>query len=97
MLADNLMDEDYKSLYPSIEGENNIAPNTQVGKIIIPEKVYKNENSYNQEKYSRAGEFIENMVTDNILEFAHRYFNLASYKEMLEDFEEYYRMKYGVE
>lgn len=92
MLADNLMDEDYKSLYPSIEGENNIAPNTQVGKIIIPEKVYKNENSYNQEKYSRAGEFIENMVTDNILEFAHRYFNLASYREMLEDFDEYYRL-----
>ena len=35
-------------------GEFNIAPNTQIGKIIIDEKVYNDENAYHieEEKYS---------------------------------------------
>lgn len=35
MIADNVIDEDYKALYPSCELENNIAPNTQIGKINV--------------------------------------------------------------
>ena len=35
MIANNVIDEDYKALYPSCELENNIAPNTQIGKINI--------------------------------------------------------------
>ena len=91
-ICDNLQDYDYKSLYPSIMLEFNIAPNTQVGKIEIPNKVYKFENLYGieEEKYSRGGEFIENMVTDNIIEFCNRWFNLANYQEFLEDIDEFY-------
>ena len=95
-ICDNLQDYDYKSLYPSIMLEFNIAPNTQVGKIEIPNKVYKYENLYGieDEKYSRGGEFIENMVTDNIIEFCNRWFNLADYQEFLEDIDDFYS-KYG--
>ena len=73
--------------------EFNIAPNTQIGKINIPEKVYIHENVYrmDEEKYSRSGEFIENMVTDNVIEFCKRWFHLAGFEEFLEDIDEYYR------
>ena len=76
--------------------EFNIAPNTQIGKIEIPNKVYKYENLYGieEEKYSRGGEFIENMVTDNIIEFCNRWFNLADYQEFLKDIDDFYS-KYG--
>ena len=94
-ICDNLQDYDYKSLYPSILLEFNIAPNTQIGKIIIPNKVYENENMYNteKEKYSRGGEFIENMVTDNEIEFCKRWFHLAGFNELLEDANEYFENK----
>lgn len=91
MVCDNLQDYDYKSLYPHIDIENNIAPNTQIGRIDIPNKVYENENAYMNEKYSRGGEFIENMVTDNIIEFCKRWFHLAGINELLEDIEEFYK------
>ena len=82
----------YKSLYPSIMSEFNIAPNTQIGRIEINSKVYNNENTYKipEEKYSRGGEFIENLVTDNHIEFCHRWFKLANVEEMIEDVDEYY-------
>jgi DNA polymerase elongation subunit (family B) len=91
-ICDNLQDYDYKSLYPSITLENNIAPNTQIGKVTIEEQVYDHENLYKipAEKYSRGGEFIENMVTDTIIEYCKRWFHLAGFKEMIEDIDEYY-------
>ena len=72
-----------------------MAPNTQIGKIEIPEKVYENENQYckseeDAQKYSRSGEFIENMVTDNEIEFCKRWFHLAGFNELLEDANEYF-------
>lgn len=79
-------------------GENNIAPNTQIGKIIIPEKIYNNENSYNidPERYSRSGEFIENISTDNFIEGCHRWFKLANFGEMIDDIDEYFDvLNYG--
>lgn len=94
-VCDNLQDYDYKSLYPSTTLEFNIAPNTQIGKIIIPDKVYDKENLYNieEEKYSRGGEFIENMVTDNEIEFCKRWFHLAGFNELLDDINEYFENK----
>ena len=94
MVADNLQDYDYKSLYPSIMGEFNIAPNTQIGRIEIDEQVYDNENVYGLDKYSRSGEFIENMVSDNIIEFCKRWFGLAGIMEFIEDMKEYEQLNY---
>lgn len=85
MVIDNMQDYDFKSLYPSITGESNIAANTQVGMIHIPNKVYKNENAYNTASYSRSGEFIENKVTDNVIEFCHRWFHLGSVQDLIKE------------
>lgn len=73
-------------------GEFNIAPNTQYGKIEIREKIYADENAYHieEEKYSRGGEYIENLVTDNHIEFCHRWFHLANVSEMIDDIDEFY-------
>lgn len=84
-VIDNMQDYDFKSLYPSITGESNIASNTQIGKIEIPNKIYKNENAYNIIGYSRSGEFIENKVTDNIIEFCHRWFHLGSVQDLIKE------------
>jgi hypothetical protein len=70
-------------------GEFNIAPNTQIGRIDIEEKVYEHENVYGLDKYSRGGEFIENMVTDNVIEFCKRWFGLAGIMEFVQDMKEY--------
>ena len=64
---------------------------------MIPKKVYANENMYgskeDKERYSRSGEFIENMVTDNEIEFCKRWFHLAGFNELLEDANEYFASK----
>lgn len=99
MVANNLIDNDFKSLYPSIDMEDNIAPNTLIGKIEIDHVVYMNENAggFDPEKFSRSGEFVENMVTDNVIEFCNRWLHLAGIHEILEDMKEFADMncKYG--
>lgn len=54
------------------------------------EKVYNHENAFDFDKYSRSGEFVENLVTDNEIEFCHRWLHLANFQELLEDIDEYY-------
>lgn len=93
MIANNVIDQDYKSLYPSCELEDNIAPNTQIGKITFKDKVYENENVAKEEKYERTGEYIENLMCQNNIEFAVRYFKYASFREFIdEDLPEYLAM-----
>jgi hypothetical protein len=161
MAVDNNVDFDYKSLYPSLTIENNCAPNTQIGLVVIwntwrviyypkgknskeqlecyikdpgdarnfpytkiddkkvfkkvdvyadrkytqyidrveydpskfktleYKKIYKEENSSGNDKYSRGGYFIEDMVTDNLISYMHRWFGFADIKEFLEDWNEY--------
>lgn len=88
------MNTTYKSLYPSITLENNIAPNTQIGRIVIDDKVYNNENVYGDPRYQRGGEFIENLVTDNIIEFCKRWLHFAGVSEIIEDMKEFYNTRY---
>lgn len=98
-VADNLMDEDYKSLYPNVDLENNMAPNTLIGAIEVPHKVYKNENIFNDEpdSFSRSGEMMDLYITGNanFTEFCHRYLHLANFEELLEDIEEYMQKTYN--
>ena len=91
-IVDNSDDFDFKALYPSIDREHNLAPNTIIGKILIDNKVHKYENPYHNEDYDRGGQFIEDLVTGNSLEFGKRWFNFAGFREMLEDIDEYYQM-----
>lgn len=89
-LYDNLDDYDYSSLYPSIMREFNIAPHTQIGKIIIDEIIYRNENPFNNDMYVRGGAFIEDLQSKNYLEFGHRWLHLAKYSDLYKDLIEYY-------
>lgn len=91
-VCDSLIDFDYSSMYPNSMIEFNIAPNTQVGRIVIPEQVYDDENPYMVEetKYSRGGEFLDNMVVDNHLEFMHRWFGLPSIEEVVDEIDNFY-------
>ena len=89
-IMDNMVDFDYKSLYPSIARENNMAPNTQVGKLVIPDQIYENENPFNYEFYYRGGRFIMDFNNGNYLEFGKRWFHLASIREFMEDCNEFF-------
>lgn len=88
-IANNLDDFDYKSLYPSIMREFNIAPNTQIGRIIINKVVHEGENPFKYDKFARGGQFIEDFHSGNYIEFCNRWFHLGTYKDVLHDAEEY--------
>ena len=96
LVAANVIDYDYKSLYPSITLENNMAPNTQVGKLEINEQIsyMEHPDMYTSDeddvKYCRAGEFLENMMSDNILEFSKRWLHLGDVKDVISDMVEFF-------
>ena len=89
-IADNLCDFDYKALYPSTAIQNNMGPNTQVGKILIDTKVYDKENPFNNPFYDRGGQFLEDFTSGDVLEFTHRWLGFANYRELLDDIIEYF-------
>ena len=76
-IANNLDDYDYKSLYPSIMRQYGIAPNTQIGKVIIDNVVHYKENRFKYGKYDRGGQFFEDFTASNYIEFCNRWFHLA--------------------
>ena len=91
MLCDNLNDFDYKALYPSIIDENNMAPNTQHGKIILPEKLDDKENRFNNDYFDRVVWFTEDLISGDRLNFCERYLHLAGYEQMFDDIIEYFQ------
>ena len=92
-LLNNCNDFDYASLYPSIINEMNMAPNTQIGKILIDKMIYDMENKYNKDTFDRGGKFIEDLHSHNIIEFCHRWLKYASYSELYDDIIEFYTTK----
>ena len=97
LLCNNMIDFDYSSLYPSIILENNIAPNTQIGRIEIKDKIHDQEHRYMYEsddisdsRYNRAGEFLENYMSGNVLEFCKRWMHLGDIYDVINDIEEYH-------
>ena len=75
-------------------GTNEIEYHPELFTTEIYERVYDNENSYMNNLYTRGGEFMENKVCDNIIEFCHRWFGLADFQEILSDIDEYYHKTY---
>lgn len=92
-IVDNLDDYDFKSLYPSIDREFNMAPNTQIGKITIHDHVHDLENPFNNEFYDRAGQYIEDLASQNIISFCNRWLHYPSFKEWLDDLNEFLNEK----
>lgn len=89
----NGIDFDFTSLYPSLTREFNLAPNTQIGFINIPNEVHKDENPGKNPKYTRSGAYLDDLISDNYIEFARRWFHLASFRELYEDIVDYYTTK----
>lgn len=89
-IINNLDDFDFKSLYPSIDREFNMAPNTQIGKIIIPNQVHNLENPFNFEYYDRGGQFLEDLVSDNWISFCNRWLHYPSVMEWIHDINEFF-------
>lgn len=68
-----------------------MAPNTQHGKVILPEKIDNKENRFNNDSFDRTVWFIEDLVSHDRLNFCERYLHLASYEQMFDDIIEYFR------
>lgn len=85
MIFLNLIDYDFASLYPSTMRQMNLAPNTIIGFIDIPNPVFENENRYNVDRFVRGGSFLEDYQCHVFLEFGSRWFNLADYSTLYDD------------
>ena len=83
----NANDFDYKRLYPSLLQEFNMAPNTQVGKIIIEDSPVHDIPDL---KIDSGGTFTENLASYNFIEFCHRWLKMANIEMALEDVNEYF-------
>lgn len=79
----NLDDFDYKSLYPSIARENNLAPNTIIAKCIIDKQVHEKENYSKNPLYDRGGAMFEDLASDNIIEFGERWLGLPTITKLM--------------
>ena len=93
-IFDNLDDFDYARLYPSILQEFNMAPNTQIGKILINEKIHDKEDRFpRMYEYKRSSEFIEDFHSHVWLEFCTRWLHMADYSTLLDDVMEFFTAK----
>lgn len=95
MIARNLVDFDYKSMHPNMILQNNMAPNTQIGRIEIPEQIYEYENRFGVDVWHRQEDFAEAITTQNIINLCERWFGMASYLELVKDVREYFLMCCG--
>ena len=86
--CENAIDLDYSSLYPSIIREFNIAPNTQIGLLIIAREFTPIEAA--RANNTIAGAFMEDIQSQVWLEFGSRWFNLADYTTLYHEVEEFF-------
>lgn len=91
MLCDNLDDFDYARLYPSIIFENNMSPDTMIGKLYLPNQLDDKENRFDNEYFDRVVAFIEDYVCRDYINFGQRYLNLAGYEQLYDDIIEYFK------
>ena len=92
-LFNNCDDFDYKSLYPSVAREFNMAPNTMIGYVSIMPPINMTQSTFKEPvNESVGGRFLEDLQSNNWLEFSTRWFGLADYADMIKDIEEYYTM-----
>ena len=89
-ICDNLNDFDYKRLYPSIYFENNISPDTMIGKLFLPEQLDDKDDRFNNPYFNRTVAFIEDFCCRDYINFGERYLNLAGYEQAYDDIIEYF-------
>ena len=82
---DNCVDMDYSAMYPHIIISHNIAPNTMIGKVICQ---YIPKGKEEQEKYDAGQDLVDNLLTDNTLNFGTKWLGLPDgfeIQKMIED------------
>lgn len=91
-VMDNLSDEDFTALYPSVCSEDNMSRNTLIAHISIPDKVYEYENRFHRDdtKWKRESQFGDEYQSHCWLDFFNHWFHFASYEEMYDDVVEYF-------
>lgn len=70
-----------------------MGPNTQIGKIFIDKEIHDRENPFGDIRYDRGGAFIEDLQSQNYLEFSSRWLHLADYSSLIDDVKEFYTTK----
>ena len=81
----------YASLYPSIYRQFNLAANTQIGMIMIPDQINNHENRQQDPTYSRGGQFLEDFQSHVWLEVGTRWFGLADFTTLVFDVEYFFK------
>jgi len=80
---ENLVDSDYKSLYPSIMRQFNVFPYVQIGLIIIAGKIHDKHNRTHYEHYTAGGQFCEDLQSHQWLEFGTRWLGLPNFNQLV--------------
>lgn len=88
---DNVMDMDFASEYPWAKYTRSMSKSTQIGRVVIAEKISDRQNTLplGQSKrveeikvYLPGAEFTEDLVSHDVLSFGNVWFNLPSVMEM---------------
>lgn len=85
----DVIDLDYKSMYPFIKIKNNIERVCQYFRIIIEEAVSPLENRRGIPIHWRGGELIEDYSTKNFLAFAHKWFGFKTIEDYIAEYMEF--------
>jgi DNA polymerase elongation subunit (family B) len=96
-IYDNIADQDFASMYPSIIITYNVGPNTLIGKLIIDKDI---ANVYNDilnkpfdETNDKGKEFIDNYLIRNYGMMGNKWFNLPTINDLITDFNKEFNIK----
>lgn len=103
-IAMNLVDFDYKALYPSCALQDGMSQNTIIGKIEIQKPVFENENPFHKPVewetskkdseskriYVRGGNYASDLISENVIEFCSRWLHYATFMEWIDDLNFYF-------
>ena len=88
----NGVDFDYTALYPSIIEQSNMSPATMYGKILFDNILDPKENRYNNPYFDRSVWFMEDLLSNNTIDFCSRYLGMPDYEKMYDLIIEFFTM-----
>ena len=83
-------DFDFTALYPSIIEQSNMSPATMHGKVLFDQPTDKLENRFDNPYYDRSVWFMEDLISNNIIDFCHRHLGMPNYEEMYDLITKYF-------
>ena len=90
---DDVLDMDYSSEYPWAKFTRSLSKSTQIGRLIIPEKISDKQNVLplgmqkryaDMKYYTPGGEFVSDYLSGDVLQFGNVWFGLPDVSEMQE-------------